>query len=32
MKYTFCHFLNTTECEFNNFNIGKLNALQKKIA
>ena len=30
MKYFFWHCLNTTECEFNNFNIGTVNAIQNK--
>ena len=30
MQYFFEYCVNTTVCEFNNFNIGTVNAIQKK--
>ena len=31
MKYFFWYCLNTTECDFNNFNMRAINSVQKKI-
>ena len=32
MQYFVYYFLNTTVCEFNNFNIGTVSAIQKKLS
>ena len=32
MQYFFCYCLNTTVCEFSNFNVDTVNGIQKKCA